>query len=192
MSVDSFAALFSGLALLVTILGWRFTYLKQEKLESIKGDILKIVSEHDIRFEHFHRRRVEVNEDLYSRITKIIALLTSSVKGATFVGEISPEEYRSRAIKQFFEIMSFYDEKRLYVNKGIREQIELFNKNVINISSNFGTLSQLQQFLSTGFDSQMDEQRITIYQQTVEIIRKDLPPLRDLIEKQMQEILEGQ
>ena len=191
MSSDLATAI-SGLALLVTILGWSFTYDKQKKLESIRGDIQKIVSEHDIRFEQFHKRRVEVIEELYKRIVRIIGLLTASIRAARIEGEISPEEYRSNALKQFTEFNDFYYENRLYVNKNLRAHIEKFIHDVLIIAVDFGTLERLQLFISTGtYLQQHDEQRISMLKEVTDKINSGLPEIRDLIEEQMLDILEG-
>jgi len=175
-------------SLIVTVIGWYFTYSKQKNLESLRGDIQKIVSEHDIRFSHFHKRRVEVNEELYRHVVKIIGPLMSSVRGASFEHEISPEEYRSRAFIQFFELTDFYQENRLYLNRGICEQMEKFIQSVLSISINFGTLTKPQQFMA-GLNPQSADQQRQIWEETAKIIRNDLPVIRDLMEKQMQVIL---
>jgi hypothetical protein len=183
--VTAFVAVAS---LIVTVVGWYSTYSKQKNLESLKGDIQKLVSEHDVRFTHFHKRRVEVNEEIYKRVVKIIGPLTSSVRGASFEFEISPEEYRSQAFTQLFELIDFYHENRLYLDHNICEQMEKFIQSVMSISIDFGAITNPQQFMS-GLNPESADQRMRLWKNAADIIKNDLPAIRDHIENQMQVIL---
>jgi len=188
MTPDWFAAIASMISLIVTVFGWSIVHAKQMQLESLKGDIQKIVSEHDTRFEYLYKRRGEVIDELYKRIEKIIRLLQASVRKGRLNGERSPEEQRDEAINLIFPLLDYYYQNRLYIDRELVQQIEAFISKTFEFSINIGTATNINRF---GLDPNLMNQSIKYIMNAEKVVLDDLPDIQKLIEKQMRAILYG-
>ncbi len=183
-----FAVIIASLSLIVTILGWSKTYSKQKQLESIKGDIQKIVSEHDTRFDYLHKRRGEVIDELYKRMDRIMQLLQASVRAVRFNDEKLPEEQRNEGLGLISPLTDYYYQNRLYIDRDLCEQIEKLLQNLYEISGNIGTASSLVPF-RLGFDPSIANMHKEFIDKATNIMTNDLPPIHNLIEEKMRAIL---
>lgn len=116
MKPEWIAAIAAAASLLVTVAGWFVVYSKQKKLETLKGEIQKILSEHDTRFDYLHKRRGEVIDELYKRMDRITSLLQASVRTLRLNVDRSLEEQRKEAFLLIGPLMDCYYQNCIYID----------------------------------------------------------------------------
>ncbi|CAG0947130.1 hypothetical protein ANRL1_03710 [Anaerolineae bacterium] len=176
MTSADYAVLASLLALLVSMLGWFFTYRKQVQLENLKGDIAKVLSEHDTRFAYLHQRRGEVIDQLYKRIVKMRRRLNKSLM-VTVDDELSLNVERTESHAILYELYDYYLENRIYLDEELCKQIDALNKNSGDALEH------------TEIGHQYPDMIRAYRDRTKAIIANEINPLLGQIEKQMREIL---
>jgi hypothetical protein len=188
MTPDWFSALVSIAALIVTIIGWSTTYIKQKELEGLKGEIQQILSEHDTRFAYLHKRRGEVLDELYKKIDLTYRLFGASARSGRFNFDSSPKDQQEEASKYFWELFEYYHQNHIYLDQDLCAQIDRFFNVVFKINSNLGIAYEIEPLRDLS-NPEILEQYSNLIKEARQWIIDELPPIRDLIEKKMRTIL---
>ncbi len=188
LSSADYAALASLIALLITILGWFFTYKKQVRLENLKGDILKIVSEHDTRFEYLHNRRGEVIDELYKLIDRTMCLMQSPKYLIEPPGTPSLKDQREKLALVISQLIDYYHQNRLYLEQDLCKQMEALLPSLDDVRHKISTAADIAPLSSAG-DLRMAEEQRKLIDMAEKIVNKDIPPIRYYLEKRMRIVL---
>jgi hypothetical protein len=154
--------------LIITVLGWGFTYYKQKELAEIQGGIQKSISEHDIRFETLHTKRVEIMKNLYVQLNEI-----SKVMGNYKLNELW---------KYLSPFMEYCDKNDLFLDNKLSEML----KNMTVLLNEFGiTETNMVDAYQKGF---VDNAR-HFQERNQELRGTIIPPLLNEIKMEMQRTL---
>ncbi len=183
----------ASIALFVTVFGWLVTYLAQKEQMKLTHNLQKLLSEHDTRFSHLHKRRADAIDALYKTMDHLLGLLQASIRGGRFQGEPSPEEQQTQAFQKFLAFQESFYQNRLYFDEDLCKHIEKLIQQYFDVFSKVGLASNLRQFISDGAAFHIDPTVITSHKklmdETTEIIVKELPPIQRLIEKRLRHVL---
>jgi hypothetical protein len=163
-------------------------FLLNRRLEAYRTELSRIVSEHDTRFSYLHQRRGDVIDQLYKGIDRIYRTLGASVRAVRLNFDASPEDQRKEGTKFVLLFIDYYYQNRLYLDDGLRQEIEKVIPRLWDILDNFGVASGLTPFAQAG-DTNSQAQITGFTNEAANIITSDLLPILQHIEEQMREIL---
>lgn len=157
------------------------------EVESVKGEIQKLVSEHDTRFAYLHKRRGEVIDQLYKLNVKMMRPLYSSATTVKMNIQRSEEEERAEGLRLIPLFVKYYYENHLYLDEDLCKLIDDLLAALTRILNELGQASQL--FPLSLYDIEVAKMQSEFYNKVRERINNDLPGINALIEKKMRVIL---
>ncbi|MGB8645152.1 MAG: hypothetical protein WCF84_07935 [Anaerolineae bacterium] len=185
---DWFITIFSAITLIVTIRSWYVTAAKQTELAARQGEIEKIVHEHDTRFSYVYQKQGEVIDRLFRHVATILDIF--SVALASYkVGNSPPQETELvRGFNAVADFIDYYNQTKLYLDKGLCQLIDKFIERLNEAYANFTTMQSFKQYLA-GHDPAVMNQYTQLNKDLREVVYKDLPPIQREIAKKMQTII---
>jgi hypothetical protein len=166
MDIATFLVALAGM--IITIIGWIVTGNKQIELAKIQKEIQEKISEHNIRFETLHPKRVEVMEKIFDYLAEITRLT----------------QYREieESIKLYYELNNYFNKNDLFLDEVLSDKI----KKMINALGELNIKgTSVKYFVASGnLDNAAEFQA-----RTEEIIDQEIPRIKDEVKKEMRKIL---
>lgn len=193
MDVANNISFITLITLFVIVIGGSIIYLSLKKQMKIIGHLQELLSEHDTRFIHLHKRRADAIDTLYKSMDHLRGSLLASIRAGRFQGESSPEEQHVQAVQHFVTFQECFYQNRLYLDEDFCMQIENLIQKCINAFSTVGITSNFHQILSRGDSLHLESKDISSHKdlmdEAAKIIVRELPPVQQLIEQQMRDVL---
>lgn len=93
-------------------------------LEKFKANLEKESVEFKIRYEKLHGERVEVIKEVYKKIVKTHASISSLIHPMQMVGEPTQKEKGKIAEKDGNDLIEYYEENRIFFEERLAEEID--------------------------------------------------------------------
>jgi hypothetical protein len=181
------------LTLFISAIGWSVIYLLLNKQQKNIHQIQELLSEQDTRFSHLYKRRTDTIDILYKTMDHLRGSLLASIRAGRFQGESSPEEQHAQAVQHFIAFQECFYQNRLYLEEELCTHIENLIQKCINAFSTVGITSSFHQILAHTDSLHLDTKVITSHKELMaeaaKIIVRELPPVQQLIEQQMRDVL---
>jgi hypothetical protein len=154
--------------MLLTVIGWGYTYFKQKELAETQKEIQNKISEHNIKFEKLHLERTTIMVNIYEQLVEI----------SKYAGERNFLEIE----KLFNKLWEYYEKHDLFLDKNLSGRI----KEMMNSLSELGMKGIAKgNAYKDGFIEVAEDFNIRVE----EIIELEIPILKDEIKTEMQKIL---
>ena len=175
------------LTLIVSTILALSSYSNAKKIESIRGDVQKIVSEHDTRFSYLHERRGEVIAELYKQIADLSRVFSTAFT-LKMSGEPTEEDQLAEGFNTASNFYIYVQRNRIYLDSDLNEKIRKFIVQLVEASVNYKMMQlySSENWAAYGFSPEL---RTRHYEALRRTINENLPPIRDDIEKKMQAVL---
>jgi hypothetical protein len=155
-------------SLIITVIGWGYTWTKQNELAQTQKEIQKSISEHNIRFETLHLERTKIMENIYGQLVEI-----SNRAGKRNFPEVE---------NLISKLWHYYELHDLFIDPALSKKI----KNMMNSLFELGIkgIASGNAYKEGYIDVAED-----FHARAEEIIEKEIPHLKEEIKEEMQKIL---
>lgn len=157
------------------------------RVESYKGDLQRLTTEHSVRFQRLHSERAEVIKDLYARVARLHDTLHSTLRLFQAVGEPPlVEKVRSLSL-QFNELRDFYLPRKIFFAASTCELMDA----ILEIAKNiFFDITTYEVDTSTeAYSRDVLLERHEFWAQARAAHNKEFAELKKKLEREFREIL---
>jgi hypothetical protein len=155
------------------------------ELERLRGALQIAAAEHSILLSRLQDRRAEVIDQLYGKLAKAIAAITSYVQIFELAGAPPKEEKARTAAEALISFRDYFDEKRIWLPPECCDKVDALESGLRDIYNNFS--------LDRTWEQRGLRTDPAGWQKAWEGVTKNLvPPARVALEAEMRRLLEPQ
>ena len=126
-TVGIIALILAALAsFIVFLMKQGFKHLLTKDIEKFKSDLRLAAFEHETRFSKLHERRMKVIEEIYHLLVRAQKAFIDLTRPIRLAGESTEQERQMKAAQTANDLMSFFEENRIYLGEDICLKVEKF------------------------------------------------------------------
>lgn len=152
------------------------------EIERLRSDLRVAAFSKEVRLLKLHEKRAEVIAELYSKLSDTHRVLLSLVNPVQFSGEASFEQKAAEADRSAAEFKRYFNEKRIYFEKSLCDEIGRFIQTLEESSRKFS-------YARPGGPGEKYEKSVDIWQQAWDNLTKDANNIRQKIEDEFRMLL---